>query len=201
MNSLFRSFRQSLLPIPLCLAALVGCAGLIYQSPSRSFDHDVHVDSLAEKGLGCLDCHHFSELAEREFPQLFEESEAALFPEQGGACHFCHVDEATRDPKAPQQCLSCHSDMDAIRPPTHLNDWSRQHGLEARNAGPSCVACHNRQAFCTDCHTRRDSIQQVVHPRPYRYFHGIEAQADPAACNACHIANFCLDCHSGRRRY
>jgi hypothetical protein len=182
------------------LLAIAGCAGLISRTPAQLFDHDVHVDSLVEHGFGCMDCHYFTTLEEREFPEVFAESRESLFG-QLAICHYCHVDSETRDRKAPYQCLACHTDMDAIRPPTHIHDWTRHHGLEARNDRQTCVACHNNPVFCADCHTRRDTVLKVVHPRPYRYFHGIEAQADPASCNACHTANFCIDCHSGRRRF
>lgn len=184
------------------LLAMAGCGGLIARAPSELFDHEVHVDSLMEQGFACLDCHYFTTIADssgRDFPEVFAESREALFG-QMAICHHCHVESEFRDPKAPYECLACHTDMDAIRPPTHLNDWTRHHGLEARNDQQTCVACHNRHNFCTDCHTRRDTVLKMVHPKPYRYFHGIEAQADPASCNACHSANFCIDCHSGRRR-
>ncbi len=196
MNSTWKNFGL----IILCLLVMAGCAGLITKTPVQLFDHEVHVDTLEEHDFGCMDCHYFTTLEEQRFPMVFALSEEQLFGTMT-LCHYCHVDPDTRDLKATQECMACHTDMDDIRPPTHMHDWTSNHGMDARNDRQTCVACHNNPTFCNDCHTRRDTNFQVVHSRPFRYFHGIEAQIDPASCNACHTANFCIDCHSGRTRF
>jgi len=188
--------RLSVLIILIFVAA--GCARFVYRTPAQNFKHGVHKEILTKMDYECLDCHKFLKIKGRSFKGALEESEIGLYPRKV-ICHFCHVDTETRVGSSPYQCATCHDDLYAIRPETHVREWKKFHAVDAKNDRQSCTACH-KEWFCSDCHTRRDTVQSVMHPKPYRSFHYVEAQIDPAGCSACHTSSFCTDCHSGKKR-
>jgi len=192
------------------IAIMAGCSGwYVYKDPSQMFSHKVHKEILEDKGFKCLDCHRFLKLKERDIRIAMEFSEIGLYPKRY-VCHYCHIEEKTRTVMAPDVCSTCHMNIHAIKPLTHVKDWRNFHAVDARQDKErideskdrqSCTKCH-REWFCTDCHMRRDTIQTRMHPRPFRFIHSVEAQVDPARCSSCHITQFCLDCHRGKaRRY
>lgn len=183
----------------LTVAILAGCSGwYVYKDPSQMFNHKVHKEILSEKGFKCLDCHRFLRLKERDIRSAMEFSKIGLYPRRD-ICHYCHIEREMRVAKAPGVCSTCHIDIHAIKPDTHVAEWKRFHPVEARQDRQSCTNCH-REWFCTDCHMRRDTIQTRMHPGPFRFVHSVEAQIDPARCSSCHITQFCLDCHRGEER-
>jgi hypothetical protein len=158
------------------------------------FDHAAHATALASAHAPCIACHRFDVLIETSNEQLGRELAARALDAGSAACHFCHVDEATRVPAAPRPCATCHDDLEPLRPEDHDLSWLRVHASMAQVNPSRCDLCH-QQAQCIDCHQKRDTIETKVHERNYRFFHSIEARANPMKCGACHREDFCIRCH------
>jgi len=158
------------------------------------FDHAAHAEPLASVDATCLDCHRFDVLIETSNEDLGRAlARRALFAGTG-ACHFCHVQPETRMPTAPHTCMTCHDNLEALRPEDHDLSWIRVHASVAQTNPTRCEDCH-RQSYCIECHQARDSIETLVHERNFRYFHAVEARANPMKCARCHRQDFCIRCH------
>ena len=141
-------------------------------------------------------------------------------------CATCHVN-AARVPAI----LALGSDpRTAVRttpvtyraPATHAQpDWTRGHGLAARQEALSCSTCHTRES-CLVCHGPQARVPVVAtlpvrvpggapgvdlaamrppsHLPDFRTNHRAAAAAGEASCNRCHAQTFCATCHEGASR-
>lgn len=158
------------------------------------FDHGQHAKPFGVTGVECIDCHRFDFVIDSGDPKIAEPLSAHAMVDGSAACHFCHVDDATRMQAAPAPCTTCHTNLAPLVPENHQVAWLDVHAAEARGNPVQCESCH-RQSFCIACHEQRDTIQLIAHERNFLFLHGIEARADPMQCSACHREDFCINCH------
>jgi hypothetical protein len=159
------------------------------------FPHNAHMDVMSLSADTCMACHPFSGTKITDLEQL-ESVEVINNEPLEAICHSCHME--TRS--APMECEVCHPDSSTIRPSDHQGDYTWFHTEMARSDEAACRLCHIDLNFCTDCHFRRNPAEQNMHPLGYRDRHGLEARMTPTACASCHQANYCSDCHAGRRQ-
>lgn len=132
-------------------------------------------------------------LLEKELQNLEPKERRPLM----GACMGCHNGKT-----APSACAACHKELDI--PENHKpEDWSYNHGKEARKDIQGCVYCHavlldvarpgekitllqgvRGNPFCVACHTERP----VTHGPDFKLKHKFRAEQDLEGCLVCHDA-------------
>src|SRR5207245_556706 len=111
----------------------------------------------------------------------------------------CHDSKA-----APTACITCHLDIQRVKPRTHTAEWLTRHGAYAKTDPVGCTSCHKAapmlllaslktetkqtaftqlvgSQFCSNCHSR-----QNPHPTGFQRTHGQIALANSAKCATCH---------------
>lgn len=198
------SFTLLTLFITLCLFSLVPTQGAADSSrrpglvkPRKDlFNHAKHLKHFEKLQVNCWDCHTFSVKPEKVGPTSGVKEKLTLPVD--GICHQCHLGKVQMPVR--NQCSLCHEDKSALKPADHFNSWRARHGKMAMNDRDACAACHQTNE-CTTCHFKQNTVMPVVHRANFRMSHSIQARQDPESCIMCHkTANFCIDCHSGKKR-
>jgi hypothetical protein len=187
-----------------------------------------HAQHLGIQGTKCETCH-------ANFTTIGLSAESPMPLPTMEVCATCHANlaptvkfAAHADLTAPTACLSCHTTMAGLLPPSHREaDFRTTHkhavrtGLQKEN----CASCHTDQS-CQECHSgsgidassvasrfyapaqprvealdnaRPQSIA-LVHRIDYRFTHGLDAGAKAMQCQSCHEpATFCGQCHASPR--
>jgi c(7)-type cytochrome triheme protein len=170
------------------------------------FSHKQH---LAMKNVECSTCHKGLDSA------TF--AGAANMPSME-TCTTCHNER-----QATKQCEACHTNLNNLIPPDHLEaNFKKSHRELTRLGGleTNCATCHT-QSFCAECHDGAALMRfgkgawmadptprvfpgnrsgtmtaQMVHDLNYRFTHGIDAKSKSSECYTCHSAQeFCSECH------
>ncbi|MGE0708264.1 MAG: cytochrome c3 family protein [Planctomycetota bacterium] len=157
---------------------------LFTPDPERIFTHAAHAED-------CQACHG-------DVAALVATSRAKVAPSMA-SCVDCHERKA----QDKTSCATCHRERRKdVAPPSHRQDWDREHGVQARFGGLTaplkgeCAYCHKRDT-CLDCHRQ-------VQPRSHNNFfrirgHGLLASNDRQSCAACHQPDMCVRCHEHTR--
>jgi Ni/Fe-hydrogenase subunit HybB-like protein len=160
------------------------------------FDHQAHIDRLAEENLGCRDCHHMTGPLEEatscvrchadmhESRSIFDHDlhEEKLGGNEG--CIGCHTDPTLSKVKAnTTSCESCHPDMRRDSPLVKIGEregrdsdvaagyTDAMHGL--------CIKCHEQQvasgkventtfAQCVGCHQAEAGLAELTREKRVR---------------------------------
>jgi hypothetical protein len=148
---------------------------------AAAFSHQVHI----EEGQECLDCHSGVE-------NKNEPTAGQHIPDRQ-ACTECHGSADFSQEK--DKCLTCHSDIQVVKPADHLAGWKKDHGAAWEINEQTCSHCHSN-FYCQECH-QGDNLDREVHPLNFRNNHGIEAKANKENCITCHREYaFCNECHA-----
>jgi len=87
----------------------------------------------------CSDCH-----TQKITPPTHKQKDWLLIHGQSTQlqeCGTCHA-------WTPTYCVKCHEK----RPASHVGNWKKDHGPEAKKRGPGCLVCHGGEKFCKKCH-------------------------------------------------
>ncbi len=135
--------------------------------------HKAHVQVL---GMQCVTCH--GNLVHSPNKRGFNrpEMEACLTCHNGDTasnkCTDCHTRKQTPDSHdrkdwllvhgkmaSSQECGKCHDwtpkycqECHKQRPASHVGNWKKNHGPEAKTRGNGCLVCHDKTKFCGECH-------------------------------------------------
>ena len=86
----------------------------------------------------CVDCH-----TRKQTPPTHKQKDWLKVHGQGADLKECSCHSWT-----PSYCVSCHEQ----RPSSHVDNWKKGHGPEAKKRGPGCLVCHGGEKFCKKCH-------------------------------------------------
>jgi hypothetical protein len=87
----------------------------------------------------CVDCHTRKETPPtHKQPNWLEIHGQRTDFQECGTCHNW----------TPAYCAACH----AKRPASHVGNWKKNHGPEAKERGEGCLVCHGGEKFCKQCH-------------------------------------------------
>lgn len=187
-----------------------------------------HAKHLPLVNKDCNTCH-------ANFTKIEYSAESPMQLPTMDVCATCHSDQAmTVKPAghsavaAPTACLTCHTTMAGLLPPSHREaDFRTEHKHIVRTgqAKENCASCHT-DASCQECHSgagvdassvasrfyapdqprveamdnAHPMVIQHVHRLNYRFTHGIDADTKSIECRSCHDAStFCAQCHTSPR--
>lgn len=219
-------------------------------NPERCLSCHAHqAESHLAASNRCITCHRplteatrltlatvgaFPKPASHDTGFVFAHAEAA---QQATTCQVCHSRES---------CATCHVNAAQLAPIQLLGsdprvaqlvrgrtvtyrapanhaatDFTRGHGLLARNGVEACANCHARES-CMMCHTgaprvpiiaslpRRErggapgvelaAMRPPGHGPGFRTDHRTAAAGGDASCSSCHSQTYCAACHDGARR-
>jgi c(7)-type cytochrome triheme protein len=143
------------------------------------FSHKLHAS-----GQACDACHLGIESNTRV---------SSLRPVRMDACTACHQSK-----KAPGECATCHKEItEKWQPASHHSNWTRMHGLVAREhseaTADKCYLCHT-ESTCSTCHKSQAPLNHTNYWRERG--HGVTAMVDRESCAACHEPASCERCHA-----
>lgn len=188
-----------------------------------------HAERSAESANSCVMCHDAPtdcDACHRELgldigeipntylgivPRKLEKPAVTVYPTQPTSmsqCIYCHPDiddfmpgvvifEHAKHLRRNYQCTVCHPrfghGIEEIRRPDMMSCY-RCHGLTHARAG--LVATED----CLACHPADFELMPSDHTEQFRAgTHKERGSSDPAYCAMCHTAEFCVECHMGRR--
>lgn len=155
-----------------------------YAEPGKSpggfskFSHEKH---LGMQGVDCARCHG----------ALIDMNMAGTGKGQIGheVCYECHDGS-----KAPNDCESCHDNIERVRPLNHAADYLHTHQFSARGEASACEECHRQSTLCSDCH-QGDNVLFDAHDKNFVFTHAEAARKHEIDCLSCHTEQTCNDCH------
>jgi hypothetical protein len=146
------------------------------------FSHKLHT----EEEIQCAECH--GDIAQNEAGQKASRPDMV-------ACMDCHQSN-----HAENNCLTCHSPEEQLKPTNHNLTFMHTHGDLSRNeimtvnGNKNCMTCHTKQS-CQDCH-EGENIDRLTHPLNFEFTHALQAQGKEKNCYTCHEnRSFCSSCH------
>jgi len=146
------------------------------------FSHQLHT----EKEVQCNDCH--GDVAQHDAGMK------SIKPDMI-ACMDCHQNKF-----AENNCLTCHTADEQLKPADHNLTFMHTHGDLSRNeimtvsVDKNCTTCHTKQ-YCQDCH-EGENIDRAIHPLNFEFTHAMTALGRENNCTTCHEdRSFCSSCH------
>jgi hypothetical protein len=151
---------------------------------STLFSHEKHI----AKELNCETCH--GDVSQNQAGQQ------ASFPDMV-VCMDCHRSNSVSQG---QDCYTCHTKDEQLKPATHNLAFMHSHSDMAPNninmtsGSKTCNTCHSPQ-YCEDCHNG-ENIDRSIHPLNFEFTHALAAQSKTTDCTSCHEdQSFCNSCH------
>jgi len=86
----------------------------------------------------CVDCH-----TQKITPPTHKQKDWLQVHSSGADLKECSCHSWT-----PEFCAECHEK----RPASHVGNWKKNHGPEAKKRGQGCLVCHGGEKFCKQCH-------------------------------------------------
>ena len=131
------------------------------------------------QGQNCASCHDLP----MPHPSNWVQAHGKQAQSLAGDCATCHRQK---------DCLTCHRQMP---PPSHQQDWPKQHPLVGKKNSELCGLCHattNKGDVCLTCHGL-----PLPHADDFATTHNKVASFDKnALCFRCHDRKkFCGQCH------
>ncbi len=178
------------------------------------FSHAFHTSSFSNI---CLDCHDYFEK---------ENSEDPPSPWKESDCRACHTSNKPKNHYVGwlpihglelisfdnEKCSMCHTELycnqchtnQQVEPRIHQNDYSLNHGFDARSGVKDCGTCHDIIGDCYSCHSQYNAMPlDHILPDWVNVLsggeHGTAALDAPMTCKSCHILekeSTCMRCHS-----
>jgi len=122
----------------------VACHKNLVHTPNRRGFNRPEMETCLECHDGdkasdkCVDCHTRKQTPDSHDRKDWLQTHGRMAETQD--CAECHD-------WTPKYCEECHKK----RPPSHVGNWKKGHGPEAKKRGDGCLVCHDKK-FCEECH-------------------------------------------------